>query len=234
MIADVDVAKIYRASVQPDGVTPAPAANAHPKLSATGRVVVFDTLAGAAFSPLTPPAADSLRQVVGITQQPQLSIADIDVGTGMVGLAGLGVVRAPLQRRAWLVRAEQGLVDQPRLRHHLRRLHRGLCGSAGWIVRRRRHPHSGHEGRLNGFIKISEAGFGALNVQSKITGAGGFPALSADQSSYHHFETLTVGRNQRCQLVHHFERQPRPCFRHHPRDPGCEPEGFQDRQDEVP
>ena len=31
---------------------------------------------------------DSIRQVVGITQQPQLSIADIDVGTGMVGLPG--------------------------------------------------------------------------------------------------------------------------------------------------
>ena len=59
---------------------------AHPKLSSTGRVVVFDTLAGAAFSPLATPVPNSIRQVVGITQQPQLSIADIDVGTGIVGL----------------------------------------------------------------------------------------------------------------------------------------------------
>ena len=51
----------------------------------------------------------------------------------------------------------------------------------------------GFEGRLSGSIKITETGFGALSVQSRITGAGGFPALSADQSSYHHFETLTVG-----------------------------------------
>jgi hypothetical protein len=49
------------------------------------------------------------------------------------------------------------------------------------------------EGRLSGAIKISETGFGALNVQSKITGAGGLPALTADQASYHHFETLQVG-----------------------------------------
>ena len=88
LVSDVDIAEIHRASVMPDGVTPAPAANAHPKLSATGRVVVFDTLAGTAYSPLAERVPDSIRQVVGITQQPQLSIADIDVGTGMVGLPG--------------------------------------------------------------------------------------------------------------------------------------------------
>ena len=35
-----------------DGITPAPAVNSHPKVSANGRVVVFDTLAGAAFGAL--------------------------------------------------------------------------------------------------------------------------------------------------------------------------------------
>jgi len=49
------------------------------------------------------------------------------------------------------------------------------------------------EGPINGLIKISEAGFDALTIQSKITGAGGLPALAADQGSYHHFETLKVG-----------------------------------------
>jgi Tol biopolymer transport system component len=193
MISDVDVATIYRASVQPDGVTPAPAANAHPKLSATGRVVVFDTLAGDAFSPLTPPAVDSLRQVVGITQQPQLSIADIDVGTGMVGLAG----------SEWFVRlynAGPGSFVPSKVSSTNRDFGitfgdcvegyaippGGSCGVAIILT-------PGHEGRMNGLIKISESGFGALNVESKITGAGGLPALSADQNSYHHFETLTVG-----------------------------------------
>ena len=49
------------------------------------------------------------------------------------------------------------------------------------------------EGPLSGLIKISETGFGALNVQSKITGAGGLPALAADRPSYFHFDTLKVG-----------------------------------------
>jgi Tol biopolymer transport system component len=193
MVADVDVAEIYRASLLTDGVTPAPAANAHPKLSATGRVVVFDTLAGAAYNPLAERVPDSLRQVVGITQQPQLSIADIDVGTGTVGLPG----------SEWFVRlynagpgsfvpnkvsstnpdfgitfgdCTEGYAVPPG----------GSCALAVILT-------PGIEGRLSGAIKIAEAGFGALNVQSRITGAGGLPALSADQNSYHHFETLKVG-----------------------------------------
>ncbi len=62
----------------------------------------------------------------------------------------------------------------------------GSCGVAVILT-------PGAEGSLGGAIKISETGFGALNVQSKISGAGGFPALVADQNSYHHFDILKVG-----------------------------------------
>jgi Tol biopolymer transport system component len=194
MVSNVDVAEIYRASVLTDGVTPAPAANAHPKLSATGRVIVFDTLAGAAFSPLATRTPDSIRQVVGITQQPQLSIADISVGTGMVGLPGA----------EWFVRlynAGPGSFVPSKVESTTPQFGitfgnciegyavppGGSCGIAVILT-----PSA--EGPLSGAIKISETGFGALNVQSKITGAGGLPALTADQSSYHHFEPLTVGK----------------------------------------
>jgi hypothetical protein len=53
------------------------------------------------------------------------------------------------------------------------------------------------EGPLSGAIKISETGFGALSAQSNVTGAGGLPALSANdpqQQSFHHFDTLQVGK----------------------------------------
>ncbi|MEP7202528.1 MAG: choice-of-anchor D domain-containing protein [Ilumatobacteraceae bacterium] len=195
MVSDVDIAEIYRASVQPDGVTPAPAANAHPKLSATGRVIVFDTLAGTSFSPLVPRTPDSMRQVVGITQQPQLSIADINVGTGIVGLPG----------SEWFVRlynAGPGSFVPSKVESTNPQFGitfgeciegyavppGGSCGVAVILT-----PSA--EGPLNGLIKISESGFGALNIESKLGGAGGLPALSADQGSYHHFETLTVGDN---------------------------------------
>jgi Tol biopolymer transport system component len=193
MVSNVDVAEIYRASILTDGVTPAPAANAHPKLSATGRVIVFDTLAGAAYSPLAVQTPDSMRQVVGITQQPQLSIADINVGTGMVGLPGA----------EWFVRlynAGPGSFVPSKVESTNKQFGitfgnciegyaippGGSCGVAVILT-----PSS--EGPLGGALKISETGFGALNVQSKVTGAGGFPALTADQGSYHHFDALKVG-----------------------------------------
>ena len=195
MVSDVDLAEIYRASVLPDGVTPAPAANSHPKLSATGRVIVFDTLAGTSFSPLEPRTPNSIRQVVGITQQPQLSIADINVGTGIVGFAG----------SEWFVRlynAGPGSFVPSKVESTNPQFGitfgeciegyavppGGSCGVAVILT-----PSS--EGSLSGLIKISETGFGALNVQSKLTGAGGFPALTADQGSYHHFDTLVVGES---------------------------------------
>jgi Tol biopolymer transport system component len=193
MVSNVDVAEIYRASVLTDGVTPAPAANAHPKLSATGRVIVFDTLAGAAYSPLAVPTANSTRQVVGITQQPQLSIADINVGTGIVGLAGA----------EWFVRMYNAgpgsfVPNKVESTNPQFGITFGTCidgyavppgGSCAVAVILT--PNS--EGPLSGAIKISETGFGALDVQSKITGAGGLPALAADRPSYFHFDSLKVG-----------------------------------------
>jgi Tol biopolymer transport system component len=194
LVSDVDEAEIHRASVMPDGVTPAPAANAHPKLSTTGRVVVFDTLAGTAYSPLADKVPDSIRQVVGITQQPQLSIADIDVGTGMVGLPG----------SEWFVRLYNagpgsfvpGKVQStnPDFGITFGNCLEGYavppgksCGVAVILT-------PSIAGQERGTIKISEAGFGALTVQSRISGAGGLPALAADQGSYHHFDLLKVGQ----------------------------------------
>lgn len=193
LVSDVDQAEIHRASVMADGVTPAPAANAHPKLSATGRVVVFDTLAGTAYSPLADRVPDSIRQVVGITQQPQLSIADIDVGTGMVGLPG----------SEWFVRLYNAgpgsfVPSKVQSTNPDFGITFGDCVE-GYAVPPGKScalaviltPMA--EGRIGGNIKISETGFGALTVQSRITGAGGLPALMSDQQSYHHFDTLKVG-----------------------------------------
>ncbi len=147
LVSDVDQAEIHRASVMPDGVTPAPAANAHPKLSATGRVVVFDTLAGTAYSPLAERVPNSIRQVVGITQQPQLSIADIDVGTGMVGLPG----------SEWFVRlynAGPGSFvpskvqsTNPQFGITFGDCVEGYAVPPGAIMRRRGHPHPERRGR---------------------------------------------------------------------------------------
>ena len=140
---------------------------------------------GKAYNPLATPAPNSQRQVIGITQEPQLSIADINVGTGIVGLPG----------SEWFVRlynAGPGSFVPAKVQSTNAQfgITFGEC-TEGYAV-----PPGGScgvaviltpsvEGSINGFIKISEAGFDALTVQSKITGAGGLPALAADQGSYH-------------------------------------------------
>jgi Tol biopolymer transport system component len=192
LVSNVDLAEIYRASVMPDGVTPAPAANSHPKLSSTGRVVVFDTLAGSAFAPAGTVSATPLRQVIGITQQPHLSIADIDVGTGMVGLPGA-------EWFTTLYNAGPGSFVPSKVQstNHDFGITFGQCVD-GYAVPPGKSCGvaiiltPSIEGPLSGFIKISETGFGALSVQARVSGAGGLPALAADQQSYHHFDTLTV------------------------------------------
>ena len=73
-----------RVSVLADGATAAPAANSHPRLSATGRVVVFDTLAGSAFGGPALPG----RQVATVTATPSLELAALDMGTVAVTFPG--------------------------------------------------------------------------------------------------------------------------------------------------
>ena len=69
--------EVHRVSVLADGVSPAPAANSHPRMSSTGRVVVFDTLAGGVYGDASLPG----RQVAVLTMTPHLELADLDMGT---------------------------------------------------------------------------------------------------------------------------------------------------------
>lgn len=80
----VDLGELSRVSVLPDGVTPAAGTHGHPVLSARGDVVVFDTLSAADLVGSTDPG----RRVVALQRPAALGMADLDVGTVVVGLAG--------------------------------------------------------------------------------------------------------------------------------------------------
>src|SRR4051812_42347375 len=106
------------------------------------------------------------------------------------------MVREVVQRRTRLIRAQQGAIDQCQFGITFGECTEGYAvppgGSCGVAV----ILTPSVEGPISGAIKISESGFDAITVQSKITGAGGLPALTADQGSYHHFETLKVGESR--------------------------------------
>lgn len=80
----VDLGQLSRVSVLPDGVTPAAGTHGHPVLSARGDVVVFDTLSAADLVGSTEPG----RRVIALQRPAALGMADLDVGTVVVGLAG--------------------------------------------------------------------------------------------------------------------------------------------------
>ena len=167
---------VERVSVLSDGVTPAPAANSHPKLSATGRVVVFDTLAGAAYGN----AGGAGRQVGIVDHPPMLELANLDVGTVAVGYPGPEwylVVnnRGPSSFVPALVETTNPdfLISG------------GSCAAAvatpvppGGTCTVNLMMMPSVPGKITGTLTVSEAGFDAVSISAELSGLGGDPALA--------------------------------------------------------
>lgn len=86
VVSEVDRGVLRRASTLPDRVTPAPGGNAHPALSGSGHVIVFDTVAADSINGFADDAAG--REVVSVARQAQLDVPSLDVGTVAVLLPG--------------------------------------------------------------------------------------------------------------------------------------------------
>jgi Tol biopolymer transport system component len=167
---------VQRISTLADGITPAPAVNSHPKVSANGRIVVFDTLAGAAFGA----KASGGRQVASVVKAPVLTLADLDMGTVAVGYPG---------PEWYLVLANEGPssfipalteVDNP-----------DFLVSGGTCVDQNTTPVPPGgactinlmfmptvAGTAEATLSVKEYGFGSLTLTAQLTGFGGEPALA--------------------------------------------------------
>lgn len=86
VVSEVDRGIVRRASTQPDRVTPAPGGNAHPQLSGSGHVVVFDSVNAEVINGF--PSGVAGRQVVSVSRPAQLDVPSLDVGTVAVALPG--------------------------------------------------------------------------------------------------------------------------------------------------
>lgn len=176
LVADIGSGELRRLTVSSDGTTPAVGAHARPQLSATGRVTVVDTLASGQLIGSVRPVG---RAVVAITAVPTLSMADADVGTTVVGAESSG----------WFV----GLVnegptafDPATVTVSDRRFVIDAANSScvvGTLV-----PSGGSCNVWFSFtptsgsfttatLTVSESGFNALSVSSRIAGSGGLPTL---------------------------------------------------------
>ncbi|MDO8391469.1 MAG: choice-of-anchor D domain-containing protein [Actinomycetota bacterium] len=183
--------EVRRVSVLADGLTPAPAANSHPSMSANGRVVAFDTLSGTSFGG----AAVEGRQVAIFDRAPLVEVADLDVGTVAVYYPG---------PEWYLVLTNHGqssfvpatvVADNPDFL-----VSGGTCvDDAGVPV-----PPGGRctvhlmlmpssSGPRTSVLTIAEAGFGAVSVTADLSGIGGEPTLSPSPSGAHG-GSLVVGQ----------------------------------------
>lgn len=165
---------IDRVSVLSDGVTPAPAANAHPRLSAVGRVVVFDTLAGAVYG--TPQVG---RQVAIVDHAPTLSLANLDVGTVAVyfpgpewflvlsnsGPSSFLPATATVDNDDFLISGGSCLEDAV-----------AVAPGASCTIKLMLMPSRAGERKAT--LTVSEAGFNAVSISAQLTGRGGEPSLA--------------------------------------------------------
>ncbi|MEI8241299.1 MAG: choice-of-anchor D domain-containing protein, partial [Actinomycetota bacterium] len=167
---------VRRVSVQHDGVSPAPAVNSRPHMSANGRVVVFDTLAGGVFGD---PHIQG-RQAVAVPLHPTLDLANLDMGTVAVGFPGPEWFLTLDNRGPGSFVPADVTVDNP-----------DFLISGGTCVDRKgvTIPPGGSctvnlmmspstPGLLGGMLTISETGFEPITVSANLAGVGGEPALA--------------------------------------------------------
>lgn len=174
VLALPELGTINRVSMLADGITPAPAANSHPRMSAVGRVVVFDTLAGAVYG--TPQVG---RQVAIVDHAPNLTLADLDVGTVAVwfpgpewflvlsnnGPSSFLPVTATVDNEDFLISGgsclEQTVAVPPG----------ETCTIKLMLL-----PRAAGERKAT--LTVSEEGFNAASISAQLTGRGGDPSLA--------------------------------------------------------
>ncbi|HYN31148.1 MAG TPA: choice-of-anchor D domain-containing protein [Ilumatobacteraceae bacterium] len=178
LVADAARKTLRRIAVTADGVRPTVAAHSRPQLSDTGRTTAFDTLAG----PQLVAGGVSGRQVVAVSTQPTLSMAEADVGSTLVGFTSdeyfVAVINnGPTTFTPSTVKVSNGrFVINP---------NEGTCvlgapvpPGADCTVRLSFTPDA--PGPVSATLTVAEAGFDAVSISSTVRGTGGDPALRAN------------------------------------------------------
>ena len=176
LLAELRHDRLSRLSERTHGVLPTQGVHAHPDLSDSGRAVVFDTAAGAdlLFSGALPG-----RQIVARTSDPQLSLADADLGTTLVGVEGDEWYVAVINDGPSSFRPTSVTMSNTRFSINEEK---SSCLIASTV------PAGGsctvavsftpkEPGWTMGTLTVAEEGFGAVSVSSQVAGSGGNPAL---------------------------------------------------------
>ena len=174
VVALVDLGELSRVSVLADGVTPAAGTNAHPVLSATGSVIVFDTLSAHDLVGSDAPG----RQVVSLRRRAQVAAPDLDVGTVVVGYPGpewrIGVKN--LGPSTWIPAVVTSSNQDFAVTGGTCSL--GVPMLPGEYCEVKIVLTPSVAGPITGELTVSEAGDDPVSVTSELSGQGGEPLLN--------------------------------------------------------
>ncbi len=180
VVADRATGALRRASTAADGVTPAAALNAHPDISETGRVIVFDTAA----PQITGDVGTGTRRIAAVTHEPRITMAALDVGTVAPGYTGEEWYTSVANAGPTSFLPSTVVSSSPEFT-----VTGGTCLTAGSV------PPGGsctvtvvfaptQGGPRDGTLTVAEEGFGALSISAEVRGSGGEPSLVGDPSGY--------------------------------------------------
>lgn len=170
---------LRRVTTDVDGVRPAVGAHARPQLSDNGRTTAFDTLAAAQVLPWGAPPG---RQVVALAAPPALSLADADLGTTIVGLESDEWYVAVINDGPSAFQPASVRVSDPRfvVNEEVSTCTLGASVPPGGDCTVMLTFRPTGPGAVDATLTVAEEGFDAVSVSSRVSGAGGEPALRSD------------------------------------------------------
>jgi hypothetical protein len=192
LVADIARNTLRRVTMIDGGVQPAVGSHSNPHLSDTGRTIVFDTLAAAQLVPGSPPG----RQVVTKVSAPELSLAEGDLGTTLVGFTSdEWYVAVNNDGPTTFTPSEVSVSDgRFRVNQELSTCALGAPVPPGGdcTVRLTFTPTS--PGPVSATLTVSETGFQAVSVSTTVRGAGGEPMLRTNPAGQA-FGSVVVGQS---------------------------------------
>ncbi len=188
--AGVDAGTLTRVSVLADGASPAPRAQAEPRVSADARSVVFETTSPSAFDPATSDPASTHAAIA--TLVPVVTMAPLDIGTVAVGSPSgtwyVGVLNTgptPFVPASIVSSNPDFAVIGGTCQVGEAIAPGGSCQVHIVLTPSRSGPE-------DGTLTVAESGFGATFVRSQLLGGGGVGALGALDAG-HDFGSARVG-----------------------------------------
>jgi hypothetical protein len=178
LVADARLGTLRRVAMTTDGVRPAVAAHSRPQLSDAGRTTVFDTLAG----PQLLAAGATGRQVVAVTTEPTLSLAEADLGTTLVGFTSDEWYVAVINNGPTTFTPSLVTVSDRRFAINQEAstcaLGAPVPPGSDCTVRITFTPNEPVP--VSATLTVAEEGFQAVRISTTVRGAGGEPTLRTD------------------------------------------------------